>query len=205
MPMSDRAREILLSALGLPEVRDEIVTMLNDLFIKRDGTQGPNADVSWESKKLTNLATPTSANDATTKGYVDTAVSNPNISNTYLSQSPGTLPAGVAIPALSVVPAAGDYLVYAQLQYFQDPQIAWSSAITLRKNGAIQITSENQHNLVSFEFEGQTHELIFQDNFTLSVLHKITVNGTDSIDVFPGQSNGNAVVGNGKLFLVRLS
>lgn len=41
------------------------------LCILRDGTGAPTADISWNSKKITNLATPTNAADAATKAYVD--------------------------------------------------------------------------------------------------------------------------------------
>lgn len=40
-----------------------------------DGQTKPTSNLDFNSKKITNLATPTSSNDATTKSYVDTAVS----------------------------------------------------------------------------------------------------------------------------------
>lgn len=39
-----------------------------------DGSNSPTADISMASHKLTNLATPTISGDATTKGYVDSAL-----------------------------------------------------------------------------------------------------------------------------------
>lgn len=44
---------------------------LANSFIKRDGTNSPSADVPWNNKKITGLATPTVSTDAATKAYVD--------------------------------------------------------------------------------------------------------------------------------------
>ena len=48
-----------------------LATLANS-FIKRDGTNSPSADTSWNNKKITSLATPTASGDAANKSYVDT-------------------------------------------------------------------------------------------------------------------------------------
>ena len=43
-----------------------------------DQMAAPTAAVSLNSQKITNLATPTDAGDASTKGYIDTQINQPN-------------------------------------------------------------------------------------------------------------------------------
>jgi hypothetical protein len=47
--------------------------------LRMDGSNSPMADISWGSYKITNLATPTSDYDASTKKYVDDSVSVENL------------------------------------------------------------------------------------------------------------------------------
>ncbi len=46
--------------------------------LRMDGTNAPIADISWAGFKITNLATPTSDYDASTKKYVDDAIGGEN-------------------------------------------------------------------------------------------------------------------------------
>ena len=67
----DRIAEIKANSV---HVDDNFNTLLNGVNGKLDldGTSSPTADISWNSRKITNLATPTASGDAATKGYVDT-------------------------------------------------------------------------------------------------------------------------------------
>jgi hypothetical protein len=53
---------------------EDIATALSNCIL-RDGTGVPTANTSWNGKKITNLATPTSSTDAATKAYADAVVS----------------------------------------------------------------------------------------------------------------------------------
>ena len=57
-------------------VDDNFNTLLNGVNGKLDldGTSVPTADISWNSHKISNLATPTASGDAATKGYVDSQI-----------------------------------------------------------------------------------------------------------------------------------
>ena len=57
-------------------VDDNFNTLLNAVNGKLDldGTSSPTSDISWNSHKISNLATPTVSGDAATTGYVDTAL-----------------------------------------------------------------------------------------------------------------------------------
>lgn len=46
------------------------------LFLRLNGSNAPTADIGWNSKKITNLANPSTAQDAATKDYVDTQLSS---------------------------------------------------------------------------------------------------------------------------------
>lgn len=70
-----------------------LATLANS-FIKRDGTNSPSADVSWNSKKITNLATPTASTDAVTKGYVDTIGAAATPTGAVSAYAGGTAPTG---------------------------------------------------------------------------------------------------------------
>lgn len=57
MALSERAKTMLLNALGAPEVVAEIEASFDEetLFIKRDGSQGPTANIDWEGYNLSNI------------------------------------------------------------------------------------------------------------------------------------------------------
>lgn len=57
-------------------VDDNFNTLLNGVNGKLDldGTSSPTADISWNGRKITNLATPTAGGDAASKSYVDNAI-----------------------------------------------------------------------------------------------------------------------------------
>lgn len=47
-------------------------TTADTRYLKLDGTSVPTADISMNSRKITNLAAPTTGNDAVNKTYTDT-------------------------------------------------------------------------------------------------------------------------------------
>jgi microcystin-dependent protein len=59
------------ATVGQVSAASATLATLANSFIKRDGTNSPSADTSWNSKKITSLATPTASGDATNKSYVD--------------------------------------------------------------------------------------------------------------------------------------
>ena len=67
---------------------------LANSFIKRDGSNSPSADVSWNSKKITSLATPTASGDAATKGYVDGLATSSTPTGAVISFAGGSVPTG---------------------------------------------------------------------------------------------------------------
>jgi hypothetical protein len=84
--------------------------------LRMDGSNSPMADISWGSYKITNLATPTSDYDASTKKYVDDSVSVENLwdrSGTTLSPNnvgdnvllTGTLGAGATTVTSLLIPS----------------------------------------------------------------------------------------------------
>lgn len=69
----DRINQIKANSV---HVDDNFNTLLNAVNGKLDldGTSSPTADISWNSHKITNLASPTADGDAARKKYVDDAI-----------------------------------------------------------------------------------------------------------------------------------
>lgn len=59
-----------VTEMSIDYVLIPVYTQLNNK-LNKDGTNSPTADISWNSHKITNLATPTLGGDATNKAYVD--------------------------------------------------------------------------------------------------------------------------------------
>ena len=59
------------ATVGQVSAASATLATLANSFIKRDGTNSPSADTSWNSKKITSLATPIASGDAANKSYVD--------------------------------------------------------------------------------------------------------------------------------------
>lgn len=72
MSLSNKLKDLLLSALGSPEVRDELVDNLesDSNSIQPDGSTPFASNQSMGGHKLTDLADPTDNQDAATKAYV---------------------------------------------------------------------------------------------------------------------------------------
>lgn len=69
----DRENQIKANSVHVDDNFNTLLTGVNNK-LDLDGTSTPTADIPMGGHKLTNLATPTVSADATTKGYVDTAL-----------------------------------------------------------------------------------------------------------------------------------
>lgn len=67
---------------------------LANSFIKRDGTNSPSADIPWNNKKITGLATPTVSTDAATKAYVDGISASAAPTGAVVAYGGGSAPTG---------------------------------------------------------------------------------------------------------------
>lgn len=77
MALSDRLKFFMMSALGAPDLRDELANAIDANTaaqggdIHSDGSVPFAANQSMGSHKLTSVTDPTAAQDAATKAYVD--------------------------------------------------------------------------------------------------------------------------------------
>lgn len=85
-----------LTNLGTPTVSSDAATLgyvssaisalnLATTYLKLDGTNSPNANISMDSHKITGLTDPTDSQDAATLNSVNSAISALNLSTTYLA------------------------------------------------------------------------------------------------------------------------
>ena len=108
------------TTLGYLDATSSIQTQLNSMapsanVILKDGSVAFTGDQSMGGHKLTNVATPTSVNDATNKAYVDTLVVTGGrvkeavLTSVQFSNTQGILPASII--DISANPVAGDTIV----------------------------------------------------------------------------------------------
>src|SRR5215475_5520919 len=76
--------------------------------IARSALAIPTVDVSWGGFKITNLGTPTAATDASTKGYVDAAISGLAWKDTCRIASTANVALTGLVAIDGVTPSAGD-------------------------------------------------------------------------------------------------
>lgn len=91
----DRENQIKANSVHVDDNFNTLLSGVNNK-LDLDGTSTPTADISMGGHKLTNLATPTASADATTKGYVDTALNSkaslasPTFTGTPSAPTPAT-------------------------------------------------------------------------------------------------------------------
>jgi len=67
------------------------LTTLNGIYLRTDGTNALTANLNAGSNRLTNVANPTSPQDAATKAYVDASAATVHLNNLLGATAPGSL------------------------------------------------------------------------------------------------------------------
>lgn len=88
----------LTSVASFIAAKNTVLSLFSDTGVNIGAGEGP---VSVNNKRLRSVGEPTDSTDATTKNYVDNAVSGVNPEGKYLPLTGGTLTGGLTVPSLT--------------------------------------------------------------------------------------------------------
>ena len=159
-----------------------------------DALAAPTADVSWNSKKITNLADPLSAQDAATKNYVDGLVNGTDWKPSVRFAAVGNIPlSGLAAVDGPTAPVAGDRILAGSQTTASQNGIYIAAVGAWTRAADAAVNSEVTTGLAVFVEEGTANA---GKQFVLTTANPITV-GTTALTFTQFGGGSTYTAGNG--------